>query len=137
MSMTWLLCDYGEVLALAPSAADRDALGSEAGTGGTGFWAAYWQHRPAYDRADIDTARYRARVLGHAPGAARLRRIAELDTTMWSRPNQASLDAAASAAERGVKLALLSTPPRGSPDNSTGSPGWLRSVPASSAATSE
>jgi hypothetical protein len=24
--MTWLLCDYGEVLALAPSAADRDAL---------------------------------------------------------------------------------------------------------------
>ena len=24
--MTWLLCDYGEVLCLAPSAADRAAL---------------------------------------------------------------------------------------------------------------
>jgi putative hydrolase of the HAD superfamily len=34
-----------------------------------------------------------------------------LDTIMWSRPNQASLDAAASAAERGVKLAVLSNAP--------------------------
>jgi DeoR C terminal sensor domain len=58
-----------------------------------------------------DTARYWTQVLGHAPGAARLRRIAELDTIMWSRPNQDSLDAAASAAERGVKLALLSNAP--------------------------
>ncbi|HEX3960104.1 MAG TPA: HAD family phosphatase, partial [Trebonia sp.] len=73
--MTWLLCDYGEVLALAPSAADRDALEWEAGTGGPGFWAGYWRHRPAYDRADIDTARYWTRVLGRAPGAVRLRRI--------------------------------------------------------------
>jgi hypothetical protein len=53
--MAWLLCDYGEVLALASSAADRGALESEAGTGGPGFWAGYWQHRPAYDRADVDT----------------------------------------------------------------------------------
>jgi putative hydrolase of the HAD superfamily len=109
--MTWLLCDYGEVLALAPSAADRDTLESEAGTGGPGFWAAYWQHRPAYDRADIGTARYWTQVLGHAPGAARLHRIAELDTIMWSRPNQASLTAAANGAGRGVKLALLSNAP--------------------------
>jgi hypothetical protein len=111
MSMTWLLCDYGEVLALAPSAADRDALESAAGTGGPGFWAGYWQHRPAYDRADIGTARYWTQVLGRGPGRARLRRIAELDAAMWSRPNQGSLDAAASAAERGVKLALLSNAP--------------------------
>ncbi|HEX3960073.1 MAG TPA: hypothetical protein VHZ03_26125, partial [Trebonia sp.] len=48
---------------------------SEAGTGGPGFWAGYWRHRPAYDRADIDTARYWTRVLGRAPGAVRLRRI--------------------------------------------------------------
>jgi hypothetical protein len=108
MSMTWLLCDYGEVLALAPSAADRDPLESEAGTGGPGFWAGYWRHRPAYDRADIGNDRYCTQVLGRAPGAARRRRIAELDTATWSRPNQASLDAAASAAERGIRLALLS-----------------------------
>jgi hypothetical protein len=67
--MTWLLCGDGEVPALAPSAADRDALESEAGTGGPGFWAGYWQHRRAYDRADIDTARYWTQVLGHAPEA--------------------------------------------------------------------
>lgn len=105
--MAWLLCDYGEVLALAPSAADRGALESEAGTGGPGFWAGYWQHRPAYDRVDVDTARYWTQVPGHAARAARLRRIAELDTIMWSRPGQSSLD----AAERGVKLALLSNAP--------------------------
>jgi len=109
--MAWLLCDYGEVLALAPAAADRGALESEAGTGGPGFWAGYWEHRPAYDRADVDTARYWTQVLGHAPGAARLRRLAELDTIMWSRPDQSSLDAAAGAGERGVKLALLSNAP--------------------------
>jgi putative hydrolase of the HAD superfamily len=111
MPVTWLLCDYGEVLALAPSADDRDALESAARAGGPGFWAAHWEHRPGYDRADIDTARYWTQVLGRAPDAARLRRIAELDTIMWSRPNQTSLDAAASAAERGLKLALLSNAP--------------------------
>ena len=111
MPVTWLLCDYGEVLALPPAAADRAALESAAGAGGPDFWARYWDHRPAYDRADVDTARYWTQVLGRPPGAARLRRIAELDTIMWSRPNQASLDAAASAAERGVKLALLSNAP--------------------------
>jgi len=110
-AVTWLLCDYGEVLALAPSAADRDALESEVGSGGPGFWSAYWQHRAGYDRADTDTAGYWTQVLGRAPEAARLRRMAELDTLMWSRPNQASLDAAANAAAQGVKLAVLSNAP--------------------------
>jgi hypothetical protein len=32
---------------------------------------------------------------------------------MWSRPDQSSLDAAAGAAERGVKLALPSNAPPG------------------------
>jgi hypothetical protein len=86
--------------------------------------------------ADIDTARYWTQVPGRAPDAARLRRIAELDTIMWSRPNQASLDAAASAAERGLKLALLSNAPPVSSGISTGSRGWRRAIPGSSAATS-
>jgi len=50
MPVTWLLCDYGEVLALAPSAADRDALESAARAGGPGFWAPNWEHRPGYER---------------------------------------------------------------------------------------
>jgi hypothetical protein len=72
--MEWLLCDYGEVLALAPSAADRGALESEAGTGGPGFWAGYWQHRPAYDRADVDTGAgergVKLALASNAPGSS-------------------------------------------------------------------
>ena len=56
--MAWLLCDYGEVLALAPSAADRGALESEAGTGGPASGVGDGNHRAAYDRADAQTARY-------------------------------------------------------------------------------
>ncbi|MGH9126054.1 MAG: HAD-IA family hydrolase [Acidimicrobiales bacterium] len=109
--MNWLLCDYGGVLARQPSAADRSALEAETEAGGHAFWAAYWQYRPAYDRSDIDTARYWTQVLGHTPGTGSLRRIVELDTLMWSRPNQASLDAANGAADAGVRLAVLSNAP--------------------------
>lgn len=109
--MRWLLCDYGGVLAMAPSAADCGALESEAGTGGPDFWATYWRHRPAYDRADTDTAGYWTEVLGATPAPQRLRRLLELDTLMWSRPNQSSLEAARESTGTGVKLAVLSNAP--------------------------
>ena len=109
--MKWLLCDYGEVLARAPSPSDRAALEVEAGQDVPDFWASYWRHRPAYDRGGLDTATYWSVVLGRAPVETAICRLVELDTIMWSRPNQASLDAANRAAERGVKLAVLSNAP--------------------------
>jgi putative hydrolase of the HAD superfamily len=109
--MIWLLCDYGEVLAMAPSPADRAALEAETGANGPDFWACYWQHRPAYDRGDLDTTSYWSEVLDHTPTQTPLRRLVELDTIMWSRPNHASLDAAIRASKRGVKLAVLSNAP--------------------------
>jgi putative hydrolase of the HAD superfamily len=107
----WLLCDYGEVLAMAPTPADRAALEVEVGAGGPDFWARYWRHRPAYDRGDLDSATYWALALKDRPRRIPLRRLVELDTIMWSRPNQASLDATSRAAARGVKLAVLSNAP--------------------------
>ncbi|HUJ66999.1 MAG TPA: HAD-IA family hydrolase, partial [Acidimicrobiales bacterium] len=104
-------CDYGEVLAMAPSPADRAALEVEIGADVSDFWARYWQHRPAYDRGDLDTAGYWSLALKYAPRPIPLRRLVELDTIMWSRPNQASLDATSRAAARGVKLAVLSNAP--------------------------
>ena len=109
--MKWLLCDYGEVLAGAPSPSDRAALEAQAGEDAPDFWANYWRHRPAYDRGDYDTATYWSLVLDHPPGQTALCRLVERDTMMWSRPNQASLDAADRAAERGVQLAVLSNAP--------------------------
>ena len=70
------------------------------------------------------------------PGRARLRRIAELDTIMWSRPDQSFLDAAGTG-ERGVKPALLSNAP-GRLAGQLGRLPWLAPFcPASSAATRE
>src|SRR6201999_3412235 len=69
--VTWLLCDYGEVLCLAPSIVDRAALMAAADWKGAegDFWQAYWADRPAYDRADLSVEEYWTRVLGYPPSA--------------------------------------------------------------------
>jgi putative hydrolase of the HAD superfamily len=105
--MKWLLCDYGEVLTLAPSRADRKALETEAGSGGDAFWTAYWQHRPAYDSGHFNSARYWMRVLGKALTDTQACRLQHIDTIMWTRPNHSSLD----AARQGTRLAVLSNAP--------------------------
>ncbi len=109
--VTWLLCDYGQVLCLPPPETERQALEAQAGAGGPAFWATYWQHRPAYDGAQLDTAAYWAQVLGRAPAAPRLQRLHETDVAMWSHPNRPTIEAAARAARRGLRLALLSNAP--------------------------
>jgi putative hydrolase of the HAD superfamily len=109
--MKWLLCDYGEVLTLAPSRADREALETEAGSGGEAFWTPYWRHRPAYDSGHFNSARYWMHVLGKALTDAQVCRLQQIDTIMWTRPNQPSLDAASQAASQGIQLAVLSNAP--------------------------
>jgi putative hydrolase of the HAD superfamily len=109
--MRWLLCDYGEVLCLPPSQPDQEALEAEAGSGGPRFWAPYWQHRPGYDRGQLDTVTYWTRVFGRAPRASHVQRLHETDTIMWSRPNQSSIDAAQRTAALGLRLAVLSNAP--------------------------
>jgi putative hydrolase of the HAD superfamily len=110
--MTWLLCDYGEVLSLAQTPADQVAIEQAAGRSGAAFWGDYWLHRPAYDRADLAVADYWARVLG-VPAVDRdwLRRLIELDAASWLHPNPLSLAAASEAAARGLRLAILSNAP--------------------------
>jgi hypothetical protein len=55
VNVTWLLCDYGEVLSEPPTARDRAELAAiaEWAPARGDFWAAYWADRPAYDRADV------------------------------------------------------------------------------------
>lgn len=111
--MTWLLCDYGEVLCLAPSDADREALAAAAGWDLTrgDFWAAYWADRPAYDRGDLSVRDYWARLLGHPPLPYQLDDLIAADMAGWLRPNLRSLAAAERAAGRGLHLAILSNAP--------------------------
>ncbi len=111
--MTWLLCDYGEVLCLAPSDADRRALveASDWDPRRGDFWAAYWADRPAYDRADVTVEDYWTRVLGHRPGPRQLKALIAADGAGWLHPNLDSLAAAERAGRRGVHLAMLSNAP--------------------------
>jgi hypothetical protein len=56
--MTWLLCDYGEVLCLPQPDADRAAIEAAAGQSGKRFWSGYWQPRPATTEANSRPAGY-------------------------------------------------------------------------------
>jgi putative hydrolase of the HAD superfamily len=107
----WVLCDYGEVLSLPQPLADRLALEEEVGRSGPEFWSTYWQHRPGYDRGDTSAMDYWTCVLGLRPAPEKLERLIEIDVAGWLHPNPASLAAARRAAERGLRLAILSNAP--------------------------
>lgn len=124
--MTWLLCDYGEVLCLAPSAADRAALMAAADWDQDqgDFWQAYWADRPAYDRADVDAGEYWTRLLGYDPTPGQLAELVAADTAGWLHPNRAVIAAAERAGQRGLRLAILSNAPVEVADEIDGAP-WL------------
>ena len=113
--MTWLLCDYGEVLCVAPPAPDRAALEAAAGWGvgdrRGDFWPTYWATRGAYDRADLTVQEYWRTVLGYPPPPRQLDEIVRRDIAIWLHPNPSSLSAAARARDRGLELAILSNAP--------------------------
>jgi putative hydrolase of the HAD superfamily len=109
--MIWVLCDYGEVISLPQSPSDRLDLEEEAGRFGEAFWATYWQHRRGYDRGDTDVVDYWSRVLGFRPDHRKLARLIELDVAGWLHTNADTLAATSRAAERGLRLAILSNAP--------------------------
>jgi putative hydrolase of the HAD superfamily len=109
--LTWLLCDYGEVLSTAQPDSDRAALERVAGRRGDQFWTDYWTWRPDYDRGDVTGSDYWTVVLGTRPQPQHLQRLFEADSASWLHPNPDSLAAACRAAQRGLRLALLSDAP--------------------------
>ena len=111
--MSWLLCDYGEVLSLAPPQRDREALEKAGGWRGSSesFWSAYWTHRRAYDRGDVSGGEYWSSVLGRKPDTDELARIFAADVAGWLHPNLGSVQAVERLNDRGVDLALFSNAP--------------------------
>jgi putative hydrolase of the HAD superfamily len=113
--VTWLVCDYGEVLCLAPPAPDRAALQAVAGWGAEDdrgdFWQVYWATRGAYDRGDLRVQEYWESVLGYQPPVEQLDELVRKDIAIWLHPNRSSLSAVARARDRGLDLAILSNAP--------------------------
>ncbi len=109
--MTWLLCDYGEVLSLAQPDDAQAALEAAVPIAADTFWDRYWQHREAYDRGDTGAVEYWTAVLRDRAAPSDLQRLLDLDAASWLHPNPASLAAAGRAAGRGLRLALFSNAP--------------------------
>jgi putative hydrolase of the HAD superfamily len=111
--VTWLLCDYGEVLCHSPTTRDRTELAAIAGWAPSrgDFWAAYWADRTAYDRADLTAEEYWTRLLAHRPAPGQLHRLVQRDTAGWLHPNEHSVAAVERARQRGMHLAILSNAP--------------------------
>ncbi len=128
--MTWLLCDYGEVLCRPPTQHDRARLAAlaEWDRARGDFWEAYWVDRAAYDRADLTAHDYWTRLLQHTPTDERLRRLTVADAAGWLHPNDLSLAAARRAGQRGLRLAIFSNAPVEVAEQIDAAP-WLASFP--------
>lgn len=110
-AVSWLLCDYGNVLCLDQPAADRRALAAAAGRDQASFTAAYWAVRDAYDRGRLSTAAYWSAVCGRPVTDEELERLVALDVASWTHPNRSTLAAVSRVRAAGRKVAILSNAP--------------------------
>ncbi|MEU5626271.1 HAD family hydrolase [Streptomyces tendae] len=73
---------------------------------------ALWNARSAYDAGQLSDLAYWATVLGHHPGARRLRELRDADTDMWTSTDDRVVQVLEYAHESGLPLVLLSNAPR-------------------------
>jgi putative hydrolase of the HAD superfamily len=110
-----VIFDYGEVISLPQSQADRAVIASLAGAGdgpaAQRFWAAYSAHRDGLDQGTAGVAAY-WRAIARDTGArwdeARVHELWAADFRSWLSVNPAIIDLLADLRAGGTSLALLS-----------------------------
>ena len=108
-----VIFDYGEVISLAPSAADRAVITRLAGVTGDDqpFWTAYFAHRDGLDQGTAGVAAY-WRAIAADTGAhwdsARVHELWAADFRSWLSINAATIEVIADLRAGGTPLALLS-----------------------------
>ena len=110
-----VIFDYGEVISLPQSQADRAVIASLAGAGdgpaAERFWAAYSAHRDGLDQGTAGVAAY-WRAIARDTGArwdeARVHELWAADFRSWLTINPAIIDLLADLRAGGTSLALLS-----------------------------
>jgi putative hydrolase of the HAD superfamily len=110
-----VIFDYGEVISLAQSQADRTLIATLAGAGDAAaaerFWAAYSAHRDELDQGTAGVAAYWhaiARDTGARWDEARVNELWTADFRSWLSVNPATLQLLADLRAGGTTLALLS-----------------------------
>ncbi|MCV2464433.1 HAD family phosphatase [Streptomyces sp. ICN988] len=109
------ILDYNGVIGLQPTTDQwlrlaRTALWPEDDL--PAFQHAFWNARPAYDAGQLSDLAYWATVLGHHPGARRLRELREADTDMWTSTDDRVVEVLEHTHASGLPLVLLSNAPR-------------------------
>ncbi len=108
-----VLVDYGEVISLAPSAADREVIAGLAGVGRDTepFWRAYFAHRDGLDQGRAGVVAYWQAIagdLGVSWDTARVHELWAADFRSWLSINPGTVEVLADLAAGGTRLALLS-----------------------------
>jgi putative hydrolase of the HAD superfamily len=111
LSPKTIIFDYGEVVSLSQSAADRSVIERLAGGDAAKFWASYWAHRSEVDLGIEGTRAYWATIAAET-GAdwdeARVYELWNADVRSWMSVNPAVIALLAALRAGGTRLALLS-----------------------------
>lgn len=108
-----VIFDYGEVISLVPSAADREAITRLAGVKADdqAFWTAYFAHRDGLDQGTAGVAAYWRAIaddIGARWDSARVHELWAADFRSWLSINPAAIEVIADLRAGGTSLALLS-----------------------------
>jgi putative hydrolase of the HAD superfamily len=106
-----VLFDYGMVLSNVPEDLAWRQLERVLDAEREAFQAAYWKYRDAYDRGALSAQMYWetvARDLEKPIDADVLHALIDADTNVWTQPNVAMMEWAASLNRAGIKTGILS-----------------------------
>ena len=108
-----VIFDFGEVISLTPSAADRAAIARLAEVDGDAekFWQAYSAHRDGLDQGSAGAIAYWQAIaddLGAAWDEARMHELWAADFRSWLSINPAVIEVLSDLRAGGTRLALLS-----------------------------
>jgi putative hydrolase of the HAD superfamily len=108
-----VIFDYGEVISLMPTAADRDVIARLAGVGRDSgpFWRAYFAHRDGLDQGSAGVAAYWQAIasdIGASWDDARMHQLWAADFRSWLSINPGTIEVLADLKAGGTRLALLS-----------------------------
>jgi len=110
-SVKAVLFDYGLVLSGPPDPNAWERLKVLLDSYESVFHRAYWAHRDAYDRGSLTAAMYWQQVaddLDLLLDTATIQQLIEIDTDVWTQPNQPMIDWAAALQRAGMKTGILS-----------------------------